>query len=64
MNTYIDGKEIKERLLEKLNATIEANSEITEKQNKILVIYTKWLLGLTVVITLATIAMTIIAILK
>ena len=50
MPTIINGKDVNESLLEKLNKTIEANNEITSKQNALMVKHTKWLCGLTIAI--------------
>ncbi|MBI3602167.1 MAG: hypothetical protein HY209_04670 [Candidatus Omnitrophica bacterium] len=62
MSTTIDGKEVKERLLEKLNSVIEENNSLTSKQNALLVTYTRWLFWLTIVMTLTAIFQLVLAI--
>ncbi len=64
MGVIIDGKEVKEILLEKLTNVIEENNLLTIKQNILLVNYTKWLFWLTIVITLTTIFHLVVAIVK
>jgi len=53
-NTYINGKGITEITLIKLIETIEKNNVITNRQNELLLRYTKWLVGLTITIGLLT----------
>ncbi len=51
-DVIINGKGITERALTKLIETIERNNTITNRQNVLLIRYTRWLVGLTIVIGL------------
>ncbi len=61
MSAYVDGKEIKEKLLEDLNNAIRTNSDITNKQNELLLKYNKWLIGLTIAVCILTLMQLIIS---
>ena len=62
-DTFTNGKGVDIKLLEALNETIKKNSDITSKQNDLLLKYTKWLCWLTVVIGIIAI-LQLIAIVK
>lgn len=51
-DVFINGKGITEINLIKLAETIEKNNTITNRQNELLLYYTRWLVGLTIGIAL------------
>lgn len=63
-DTFINGKGITERTLTKLIETIENNNTITNRQNGLLLNYTRWLVGLTIAIGLLTILQMVIVFIK
>lgn len=61
---YINGKGITEITLTKLIETIEKNNTITTRQNRLLLYYTGWLVGLTIAIGLLTVLQIVIVLIR
>ncbi|MDD5195084.1 MAG: hypothetical protein PHQ96_05375 [Candidatus Omnitrophica bacterium] len=61
---FINSKGITEIALTKLTTTIEDNNKITTRQNELLLRYTRWLIGLTVVMGLLTALQIVIVFIK
>ena len=63
-DVFINGKGITEINLTKLTETIEKNNTITNRQNGLLLCYTRWLVGLTIAIGLLTVLQIVILFIK